>query len=337
MLQKRNEISPVSRGYCKQEKIDVIKGVLILLVIIGHILPGQLQENFVRYFIYSFHMPVFFAVSGYLVNIDRLRESNASQFCKKYGARVVIPWLIAIQVYYILNCALSFNSVSLKMYLSQYIYPFYHLWYVIGFMFCVCSLRLIEKIYKDNNKRLAIFFLIISIILGVSFEVVPYIIQNGIIGRLINIVVYSVRPQYLMFFSLGLCMKLTRPNIRDRIALAGIIIFAVAECVLFAIDSGIAVELDVIKWLLSLMVILLLYIYREGEISGRPFLKFCGVNSFPIYLWHIIGKQIALYITADSYNVIYYILCVLWCILLFAFIKQTSSNKSILIKLLSGV
>lgn len=83
MPQERNRISIAQRGYYRQDRIDVLKGILILLVVIGHILPGTLQENFARYFIYSFHMPVFFAVSGYLVSIDRLRESKPLQFIKK--------------------------------------------------------------------------------------------------------------------------------------------------------------------------------------------------------------------------------------------------------------
>lgn len=250
---------------------------------------------------------------------------------------MVIPWLIAIQVYYILNCALDFNSVSLKKYLSQYICPFYHLWYVIGFMFCICGLVLISKIYKGDNKRLAILFLTISIICGVSFEMATCIIQDGIIGRIVNVVDYSVRPQYLMFFALGLWLKITKPNIRSEIALAGAALFAIIECVLFIIESGAAFDLDWIKWLFSLMIILSLYAHREGEMKGKVFLKFCGINSFPIYLWHIIGKQIALYLTANSYDGLYYFLCVLWCILLFTFIKWASLYKPSLIRLLSGV
>ena len=44
----------------RNRSIDAIKGILIFLVVIGHVLPGSLDENVIRYVIYSFHMPAFF-------------------------------------------------------------------------------------------------------------------------------------------------------------------------------------------------------------------------------------------------------------------------------------
>lgn len=51
----------------RNEKTDMIKGLLIVLVIVGHILPGTLQDNIVRYTIYAFHMPVFIAWGGVFI------------------------------------------------------------------------------------------------------------------------------------------------------------------------------------------------------------------------------------------------------------------------------
>ena len=46
--------------------IDVAKGITILLVIIGHTLTfGSATRNF----IFSFHMPLFFILSGYTFNV----------------------------------------------------------------------------------------------------------------------------------------------------------------------------------------------------------------------------------------------------------------------------
>ena len=52
----------------RNKNIDLIKGILVLLVIIGHVLKGSLSENLARYIIYSFHMPLFIAIAGYLFN-----------------------------------------------------------------------------------------------------------------------------------------------------------------------------------------------------------------------------------------------------------------------------
>ena len=44
------------------EWIDVSKGITIILMMIGHYVPYGSQ---VRNFIFAFHMPLFFILSGY--------------------------------------------------------------------------------------------------------------------------------------------------------------------------------------------------------------------------------------------------------------------------------
>ena len=50
--------------------IDSLKGILILLVVLGHSIQNTLKEgcydNYWWNLIYSFHMPAFMAISGYL-------------------------------------------------------------------------------------------------------------------------------------------------------------------------------------------------------------------------------------------------------------------------------
>ena len=45
---------------------DFLKGLLILLVIVGHLLPGSADVG-LRGAIYYFHMPLFLVVTGYFV------------------------------------------------------------------------------------------------------------------------------------------------------------------------------------------------------------------------------------------------------------------------------
>lgn len=60
----------------KNAFIDYVKGIAILLVLVGHCIQygsgasflenGEYWNNIVMKVIYSFHMPLFIAVSGYL-------------------------------------------------------------------------------------------------------------------------------------------------------------------------------------------------------------------------------------------------------------------------------
>lgn len=70
--------------------IDIAKGVTIILVIIGHTVEFN---SFVRNFIFSFHMPLFFILSGYTYKV----ASDWSTFVihlKKNFKSLIIPSLI---------------------------------------------------------------------------------------------------------------------------------------------------------------------------------------------------------------------------------------------------
>lgn len=163
--------------------IDLIKGTLIILVMIGHFLPRTLSENPERYIIYSFHMPAFFYISGILYS------GRAS--LKDYGLRLGVPWLLAVQLYYVL---LNNKALSVTSYLKSYIAPYYHLWFVVGFFFCI----IVVKLCKENKWLL----LCIGTILAFLSSVLKG--NEFVIWKVIN---HTIRPQYLLFFTMGLLAK----------------------------------------------------------------------------------------------------------------------------------
>lgn len=70
---------------------DIAKGIGILLVIFGHL---STDEQFARNFVYAFHMPVFFFVSGLFA-----KEKSAFSECLKKSARTLyVPFAFAIAV-----------------------------------------------------------------------------------------------------------------------------------------------------------------------------------------------------------------------------------------------
>lgn len=67
--------------------VDTAKGIAILLVIFGH-MPA---DDFVHDFIYSFHMPLFFIISGFF--IAREASMTIPKHLKKKFDRLLIPYL----------------------------------------------------------------------------------------------------------------------------------------------------------------------------------------------------------------------------------------------------
>ena len=70
------------------EWIDTIKGVGIILVLIGHCNIPNINQ-----YIYLFHMPLFYIISGYCWNVDKNRNLPFKDFFNKKFNSYIIPYL----------------------------------------------------------------------------------------------------------------------------------------------------------------------------------------------------------------------------------------------------
>ena len=82
---------------------DSLKGWLMLLVILGHAIQGTLgyecNSNHVFNLIYSFHMPAFIAVSGWLLFRGDLSSYTKEEYlksCKRRSLQLLIPYFVWI-------------------------------------------------------------------------------------------------------------------------------------------------------------------------------------------------------------------------------------------------
>lgn len=279
--------------------IDAIKGLLILLVIIGHFLPGTLSDNPVRYVIYSFHMPAFFYISGMLY--------SGRTSLKDYGLRLGIPWLFAVQVYYVL---LNYKTLSAQSYLKAYIAPYYHLWFVVGFFFCI----VVVKLCKENKwllLGLGIILTFLSVILKGNKFVVWKFIEH------------TIRPQHLLFFVIGLLKK---QGGAGRNAIISAVLF-----IIFLLFLPIGFQIQELRWEPLVRYLLLCEIFYNIDLKQynvKPsIIGMLGKKTYPIYLWHIIGKIGALHLTGGEYSVFYYGCSGLYVFVLIVFLKMNKNDK----------
>lgn len=73
----------------RDRSLDIIRGGCILLVILGHIpgIPFELKK-----YIYSFHIPLFFFVSGYLFNFNKYSRFSYKEFINYKLKKYIIPY-----------------------------------------------------------------------------------------------------------------------------------------------------------------------------------------------------------------------------------------------------
>lgn len=106
--------------------LDTLKGFLILLVILGHLI-GSLStlEGAIWNWIYTFHMPLFVLISGYFSRRDKLKLSS-----------IIKPLL----VFQFIN-ALLLLALGKSFSVSFLLVPYWTLWYLLSLVFWRIILR----------------------------------------------------------------------------------------------------------------------------------------------------------------------------------------------------
>lgn len=68
--------------------IDQARGAAMFLVVLGHAHLGKTPQSL----IYSFHMPLFFMITGLTLQKDRARSQSFRDYLMKHGKRLVVPY-----------------------------------------------------------------------------------------------------------------------------------------------------------------------------------------------------------------------------------------------------
>lgn len=256
--------------------IDSIKGFLILLVIIGHIILGRLDENVIRYVIYSFHMPVFFFVGGYLLNVSKLKDLTFSSFCSKYWNRMLKQWVVALLIYTVLfsNVRITFNDI-IRYVIWSIVSPYYHLWFVPCFLIIAFVVYFTEK--------------------HIHNQAVKYL--SWILGGLFAFVICSVwenkpstfRLENFIFFIFGVLCK----NVKTIRGGWNVHFLYITILILLFVMYQYYPDLKTFKSFINLPLVLLLCIFCYLPIIKKQsfdinVFQYMGRNSLAIYLWHVL-------------------------------------------------
>ncbi|EPR1413490.1 acyltransferase family protein [Citrobacter koseri] len=200
----------------RRTDIDIYRGLGILLVVLGHV--SFLSPSWHK-IIYSFHMPAFFILSGYLVNVKNL-ELKPWIFIIQRFYRLIIPaWTIGV------ICGLPFVAMLLMSNISgsDFLMKLYgtltgatkvaNNFFVtpIWFLYCLFIVEaMFYLIMKISSNKYIITLIVISFYLiaknvdifhffnvNIAFIAMPYfligyILQSIVITRHINYAMISV-------------------------------------------------------------------------------------------------------------------------------------------------
>ena len=178
-------------------EVDIARGIGIFFVVLGHsIKQTQVSAGWIRiltYIIYSFHMPLFFCLSGFVsAKILSMKRKERQSYVISRARRLLVPYFVIGLLYIPIKLRMSDMAVR----------PF--------------SVQDIWKILIGQNPDVSLWFLYILFLI----ELICAVLVNAYNFRSIwygsfflSVAIYWLNfdirvPKYLFFFLMGIWVRL---------------------------------------------------------------------------------------------------------------------------------
>lgn len=250
--------------------IDIAKGIGIILVVIGHIYSNKFIFNW----FYSFHMPLFFLLGGYVY-----KKKNILEDLKRRLKTIIVPYLslgTIVLVYWAL-IERKFRYSDMNVFNS--------------------FLGLIQGKYESLDFNVHLWFLPCFFLTCVLFNVLMNLIDNKtyIVVALMSMIYICVPLpsmfwgadkvfRYIAFYSIGYCLK---KNFKvSRIEKNRKVFCVLIGALLLLFTALISSNNTVYVWFpLGLMGAIGVGLISIG-IQNSSILQFLGINSIIILCFH---------------------------------------------------
>lgn len=282
------------------KKISFLQTFGIILVVLGHAGNNNHEvKNGYEYlyrWIYSFHMPLFVFISGYLLKFTNknIADINILNFIKKKSLRLIVPYIVISSLAYLPKFVLNkFTLRPVELTLKDYIFGFLYPWnnpiiffWFLPTIFLIMLLTIYcYRILKSNLKVILMISLLTDIFLSDILNM-QLLNLNGVLN-------------YFIFFILGVYYSENEDRI-DSIILKKIItliVIVILSVNLILNISSLKVGYLIVALSGIIFSLNLANIYKKNEYT---FFKHLNGKSYSIYLlsWfpqifiRIVGYQI---------------------------------------------
>lgn len=287
--------------------IDAARGIGILLVVLGHaIRPGMVEEpwcDFLFRLIYSFHMPLFFVLSGFTFALTCRKyispTTTPATFLKKRTHSLLIPlltWAAAIYLCFFVAYrippigamldASSFEWVNPLRYLYlMFVWenPYAaHLWYLWVLFALTLVAFVVARFFRGKDQwRTALILLSLPCFAVALLLPIPTALRKML--------------AYLLFFAIGTLLErlgdrlLTPRPLTTIVSLIGaalLITIALLSTLGILPDYGAPLVLKNLVVTVAVFPSILGFLQLSQQLSNLRLLTMAGRNSFAIYLLH---------------------------------------------------
>lgn len=175
--------------------LDIARGIAIFLVVLGHCISWQ--EFPVNRLILSFHMPLFFIISGMLLNEKTIAKQDVKKWLQKKCKRLLIPQITLglFECIFIIVKGFLETNTFLMLSVGDVLHAVLRWWFLLVlFQVNIISLLLKNFILKNKMRQIAFLSMLVFVI---------FLQQKGIFLQTYEPFFINVLPFALMFYMIG--------------------------------------------------------------------------------------------------------------------------------------
>ena len=181
--------------------IDSAKGIGVILIVLGHLLYDS-SHDVLNQIIYSFHVPMFFILAGFVCR-HRKGIAEKVKFLRKKAYRLIIPFIIFTlfgvkRIYDAIGSIPNTELIRQIFYIDGKMFFNAPLWFLIV-LFEIC---IVEVLIDAYNQTKILNGLVLLASLGSGYV----LYQNGGVESL-NYLGFNRMIICLFFFVLGISLK----------------------------------------------------------------------------------------------------------------------------------
>ncbi len=266
------------------DEIDVAKGIGILLVLLGHSIT--LIDNSVNTVILSFHMPLFFYLSGLVINAN---HSFFEYFCRRFkqiGSAFVTGVFLTFTTWCLIDVVLQKEKLNDGLHIERFIDN----WFLVS-MLASC---LVAFLFIKGGDVISAF--------GGSFSLVAWMILDSgqtfpskYIQQTALAIPFVIMGYYT--FKTNIYKKIVSVFEKHEVLY---LLSAVTLCALAHINGGVAMAANIYNnkalFVITSLLGIVLTLGVSRLLKRCKLLIFCGRNSMIIFITHFSVQKILNYI-----------------------------------------
>lgn len=222
------------------DELDFLKCIFILLMITFHLAYIGDTYPYLKQVVYTFHIPAFFIISGYVMHIDK----PFSAFLRSV-LWLIVPYIIMESGYVIMASVLPIrehiNNLTFDVFINKlFVKPIGPYWYLHSLVICSIVYYLSFLGFK-KQRNITSRIVVSSIVLGFLSVYCGLISLSSVFYFFIGVSVKQSSVDFLSFFKsswmavIGFVILTVNPNNLDRFTIGGVLITYLSICSLLAI------------------------------------------------------------------------------------------------------